>query len=190
MHETHKKRIYFSIITVLFFIAIALGSVLYINSWIAKATDRIAKVKKQSHDETTIKDITNNLDLLREQAKNIDIFFIKENERIYFIESIENISRNRGTLINIDSVNLLKHEDKDDNKKEEDKKEIRESTLEMNITIIGFYTAVLNVLKDIENLPYNIEIEVLRLNQDIDKEKNLMNTWTLNVGFSVTTILP
>jgi Tfp pilus assembly protein PilO len=125
--------------------------------------------------ENNIKTFTGLKNKIKESlsiSEAFDQFYIDRNNILNFIDLIEKISTKNKVTFTIDSVNVDETHLKED---------VPYGILEMNLTIAGNYDSLINLLSDLEKLPYLIDINNVKISVS-DNEKN--SFWTMKVSFN------
>lgn len=156
----------------------------------------ITQAEKQSE---ISQEIINNEQNNKQEIKMLDIssstlekrdmlssYFVSEDKILDFIKSIENVADDSSTKITLSSINT--------DKMIADKKEIA-GHIKVHAEIKGSWTNVNKALVLIENLPYFLSIESMRLDvsnqvsEDLDKKiSTKTKEWNLSIDISALTI--
>ncbi len=126
------------------------------------------EVEKKINREKNLSNLSIKLKKIESQSNKIENIFLKKNNELEFIKTIENIASNNNVTQNI---NLLPGKDE---------KKVNKTII--NLRVEGSYEDILNYIKDLELLKQYINIINLNISAQDNKEPEEENTVILNIS--------
>lgn len=118
--------------------------------------------------EEEMKNLANSLDTTAVHVRKTDSYFISDGGEVAFIDQLENIARDHGLNIEINSVGI------------ENPKILNATGLEyliLKMTLSGNWSSTYKFLSILPNLPYKIVVDSADLNIISDEKSSLNPVW-------------
>lgn len=169
-----KKNIFIIILATLNILAIVFA-VLAINFLFGikyETLEAKIKLKKAEANIKNIKNLEESLEVLTEENKKTSSVFLKENNVVSFIETVENLGRSSNVKLDISSINFNPTQGE----------EIK--SFRLNINTEGSFQNIFYFISLLEKVSYSILFNKVSL-QKIDNENNDEILWKSGIDFSV-----
>lgn len=156
MNKVHSKTKYklLWVIVVIILIVVYGASFWYVKTKIEKASYENSSAQIAYEQKDTIQNVVNSLSDIEPHTQKIDSFFVGADNVVDFINTLEQNASDQNTQIETTNVTILTQEEM------EDREEISYGeVLQVSLTVSGDWNDVMQYVRLVEGLPYNIWIE-------------------------------
>lgn len=107
---------------------------------------------------------------IKSLQNSINERFVKTDKIDTFVEYLEEIGKSFGTEVSVEKIEVPP---------------TKKNLIAIQISIIGTFSNVIKTMSFIENIPYQVNVTELYLNQNTDKE---IQTWQADMSFNVVSL--
>lgn len=180
--QNHTTFLILSIAVTLF-----VGAVyIYMNYAVSNSIDRAVLARDLVRNEQANKNNEQNIINLYNSTKiprsKLPSFLINANQAVKFIESIESLGSQVGSLVNISSI---------DSQKSENNSPGTFSSIKAHVEARGSWSSVMRTLMLFENLPYQSKINNVKISSSFGENQRISGRqWTLSLDVFSTLATP
>lgn len=163
-----------------FFTAVLVAGWWYLYFQIQSASDSLARASAdkllQEKRQIRATALSHVVDEMSKIIPELDARFLTEDQTISFIEQIEKLAGHSGIELSPTSIS----------------KNPTAGTLDLSVKVSGNYTNLMNYLELIENMPYNIITQKIKIKQSQSREslKGKEPEWIGELSFSLLSFIP
>lgn len=171
----------FSALIALFLVGLFLFSLNVIKNKNQHIAAVLTTLEKKQKEKENILNISQEVEGIKKTKEIITSYFVNPNKIDTFVSYLEDIGLSSGSKIIVKDINISKKIG---------------SKISIKLSILGTFNQVSNTINFLENIPYEVDINQMYLNKDINQavasdlnvNNTIVPTWQAEVSFDVLSL--